>query len=65
MADNDAARAGPTAWLFQRFGLWRAERVCFFVTGLLASASRRAAPRIAGRMVCRTRWVWTHAPANL
>ena len=53
-------------WLFRRFGFSVSHAGgFFFVTGLLTTASRRAAPAVARRFGLLNPMVFTHIPANL
>jgi predicted MFS family arabinose efflux permease len=53
-------------WLFDRFGLSVADAGrFFFLSGLLATASQLAAPRVARRIGLVNTMVFTHIPANI
>lgn len=53
-------------WLFRRFGLSLGEAGGFFFwTGLFATASQLAAPRVARRIGLLNTMVFTHIPASL
>jgi hypothetical protein len=53
-------------WLFERFGFSLTQAAAFFFwTGLLSAASQLAAPRVAARIGCSTRWSSRTFPANV